>query len=537
MRIFKSFFRWLCPGAAVVCLAFSGAAAGQPGKVVLQYHFAGVPALAQDPNLDSARKVFGLKTTAAFENLALARLSAAMAGSFHFQDGARTLDAVHYLIDNLTRVESAASVGGVAGRPLEFVLAARLTAEQAKAWEQDLKAINHGPGGPLPVAAYSGWQWNNGAGDTFWMVPAGGWLVAGRGESLAGVRLAYLQQIQKTGRPVAALAGDCFTADVDWPGLANWAPLSSCPLKLGRTQIVIKPEYGGFHMTCQVYYPEAIQWQAQSRIAPKNMVLEPLTSFTTGIDVEPFLKSDRTLASFPSNPLRSQFYCWSMGQMPFQYYVAWPESNPGGKMAALAAAATSALNPSLKALNGSELQWQPKGGQLIWSKLPIVAPTVFAAPKEDGEFMVAGLFPLTPGLRPAPAALWDQFMGRKDLVYYDWELTGRRLAPLMTLTQVTPLLQAFGIETGAAARGGDVAGRLKVERNWLVTLVPVLGNTVTEVTKTAANQVTVTRNSPLVFSSLELVMLAHVLSDTPSGPVDWSLLPQAKITGPGLPRH
>jgi len=48
---------------------------------------------------------------------------------------------------------------------------------------------------------------------------------------------------------------------------------------------------------------------------------------------------------------------------------------------------------------------------------------------------------------------------------------------------------------------------------------------------------TVIRNSPFIFTSLELVVLSHWLSDTPAGPINKSLLPQAKVSGPGVIPH
>ena len=69
--------------------------------------------------------------------------------------------------------------------------------------------------------------------------PGGGLAGGGRGVEMASVRSEYLKEIRKNGRPAPRLDSDCFEADVDWPRLSSWIPLSSCPLKLGRTQIAI----------------------------------------------------------------------------------------------------------------------------------------------------------------------------------------------------------------------------------------------------------------------------------------------------------
>jgi hypothetical protein len=313
--------------------------------------------------------------------------------------------------------------------------------------------------------------------------------------------------------------------------------------------MAISAEQGGFHMTSHVTYPEAIQWQPHPMSLPTNLVREPLLSFATGQNVEPFLKSDETLSRFCTNPLSDQFYFWSMGEMAFQNYVAWPVNDPSNTMMTLSAQAIDALNPKLQKLDGTELTWLPKTSQLVWSKLQLIAPIVLPAPKQDGQFLLAGLFPLTPGKAPAPKALWKQLEGQTNLVYYDWELTGPRVRHLLTVTQVLPILQMLGVGPGeplvagasSAKPGADalaapgVQSRLNVQEQWLLGLAPFLGNTVTEVTKTGPNELTVLRNSPFVFSSLELVLLSHWLNDTPAGPLDWSLLPRAKMSGPGMP--
>jgi hypothetical protein len=297
-------------------------------------------------------------------------------------------------------------------------------------------------------------------------------------------------------------------------------------------------------MTCQVTYPEAIQWQPHPMNLPTNMVREPLTSFATGQNVEPFLKSDETLSRLPTNPFSDQFYFWSMSEMPFQSYVVWPVNDPSNTMLMLSPPVIDELNPKLQKLDGTELTWAPAASGLIWSKLQLIAPDLKPAPAENGQFLVGGMFPLTPGTGPAPPALWEQFAGRADLVYYDWELTGPRVRYLLTATQVLPILQmlgvgpqepiAFGTKTPAVL---EVESRLDFQEHWLLNLTPLLANTVTEVTKTGPNELTVIRNSSFVFSSLELILLSHCLSDTPAGPLDWHLLPMAKMSGPGISPH
>jgi hypothetical protein len=74
-----------------------------------------------------------------------------------------------------------------------------------------------------------------------------------------------------------------------------------------------------------------------------------------------------------------------------------------------------------------------------------------------------------------------------------------------------------------------------VTEAWLAGLTPALGNTVTEVTRTSPTELTISRNSQFLLTGMELVLLSHWLADAPVGPIDYSLLPRAKMTGPGVP--
>jgi hypothetical protein len=537
MRILKTFFRCFCPSAAILAAPVLCVAAGKPANVVLQYHFVGAAQLAENADAANAKQALVLPSSLRFEDLVLNRLAEALAKSLHFNTNQQIVSSLRPLVGDMLREESLISMGGSMGHPINYVLAIHLNSQRSQLWQKNLRAPVLGSVDKLNVQSFSGWQWKSGEGDTFWLVPAGEWLLVGRGEDLTAVRSSYLEEIHKTGRPAPALDFNCFEADVDWPRLANWIPLSSCPLKLGRTQIALSTAHGGFHMTSHVIYPEPIQWQSHPMTLPTNLVREPLLSFATGQNVEPFLKSDETLSQLPTDPLSDQFYFWSMGELAFQSYVAWPVNDPSNMMLSLSAQAIDLLNPKLQKLDGTELNWMPKTSQLVWQKLQLIDPVLLAAPASDGQFLVAGLFPLTPGQHPAPKALWEQFQDRTDLVYYDWELTGPRLRHLLTVTQIVPILQMLGVGPRSTPRiSKDLASRLNIQEHWLLGLGPFLPNTVTEVTKTGPNEVTVIRNSPFVFSSLELILLSHWLSDTPAGPLDWNLLPQAKMSM-GPPKH
>jgi hypothetical protein len=150
-------------------------------------------------------------------------------------------------------------------------------------------------------------------------------------------------------------------------------------------------------------------------------------------------------------------------------------------------------------------------------------------------------------LVPASDHLWSQFQQREDVVYYDWEITGVRLMQWRLLSELLPVLPP---PAGDDARSQKAAKNAKppttlsrsqtatvLTEAWLAELsTPLLNNTGTEVTRNSPTQLTIVRNSQFLFTGLELVLLSHWLADAPVGPLDYSLLPQAKMSGPGVPR-
>jgi hypothetical protein len=166
-----------------------------------------------------------------------------------------------------------------------------------------------------------------------------------------------------------------------------------------------------------------------------------------------------------------------------------------------------------------------------------MGPFLRVAPGNQGDYLLAGLFLAEETNPSAPDNLWAQFENRSDIVYYNWELTGARVHQWRLLSEIMRLLPPVsGRGKPPAADKKSVPPLIAVE-NWLSGLEVVLGNTVTEVTRTGPDELTVVRSAPFVFTGLELVWLSHWLADVSSGPVNMTLLPVAKMSGPGVPTH
>ncbi len=537
----------LLPAVAAAFFPGGAAAAGGAGAVALQYHFAGAANLAGNTNFDNARKIFSLPPARRYQDLVLDRLAGVFWKALDFESGANPSEVLRPLLNDLLQTESQGSFGGSDKSRMDFVLAARLDDKRAQAWEKGLEKALRSKGKAWTAEGFSGRSWNRPGNYAFWMLRAGDWLVVGRGDGLQAVRSEYLQHLRQANRPQPVMKESWLGAEVDWPLLAAWAPLSNSPFKLARTTVDVTAGGGRFHATARVSYPEPVPWQSQPWRIPKELVGSPLASFAAARDVQAFLAPDQRFSRLDANPLTNQFICWALREMALQTCAAWPVADATNALRKLGAEAPPALNPTLQARDRSQLAWRAKETQLVWTHLPLTAPTLQAARTRNGDFLVAKLFPMPPKEAVPPGQLWSQFEGRDNLVYYGWELTGLRLLQWRLLTEILPIYPAPTTaqlareqQAAQAAKSPQTAAKvpspLFVTDAWLGELTPFLGNTVTEVTRASPRELTVVRNSPFLFSGMELVLLSHWLADAPMGPIDFNLLPRAKMTGPGLPQ-
>ena len=141
-----------------------------------------------------------------------------------------------------------------------------------------------------------------------------------------------------------------------------------------------------------------------------------------------------------------------------------------------------------------------------------------------GDFLFAEVFPNSPKSKPLPPELFAQ-LNRTNLVYYDWEMTGERLKLLPQLTQLALM---FTQHKQLAAQSAAA--------KWLNRIGPTLGNTVTEVTQTAPNELSFTRKAPGGLTAIELTALANWLEATNFPGCDLRLPPpKPRIPHPRVP--
>jgi hypothetical protein len=323
-------------------------------------------------------------------------------------------------------------------------------------------------------------------------------------------------------------------AVIDWPLLTAGNPAPPIPLKPARMTVDMTATGGRFHVTTYLSYPDAVPWTPQPWRIPKDLVREPLISFTATQGVEPYMQVNEVFSKLATDPFTNQFFCWAQRVMPFQRFMAWPVKDAGKVLKDLGREGVATVNPILAQWDHSQLSWVGASSEITWIKSAVMGPFLRVAPSKEGDYLLAGLFMGEENFPVAPDTLWTQFENRSDIVYYNWELTGVRVRQWRLFCELTPLLAPVSGHGSSTATGKKSMPPLFVVENWLTELESALGNTVTEVTRTAPDELTVTRSAPLVFTGLELVWLSHWLADVPAGPLNLNLLPKAILSGPGI---
>jgi hypothetical protein len=135
------------------------------------------------------------------------------------------------------------------------------------------------------------------------------------------------------------------------------------------------------------------------------------------------------------------------------------------------------------------------------------------------------MFPPSPGKESLPSGLLSHFERRKDLVYYDWEITQFKLEQWRKVRNLLPLFPAHDLpaapktDSPAALLITDDAGsRLALEETWLGALAPLLGESVTELRQVSSGEFTFERKSACGFTGLELIYVAHWLTEPGTRP-------------------
>jgi hypothetical protein len=478
--------------------------AARQDPVSLRFHCAGAANLTADTNLATFNQTLSTSAAVAFRRFALDQIAGLISQSC--QLGSNAAPLVDPLLADVLENESVGAMGLPKSNLTSFITAVRVGPQQAQLWNTNLDKLFGESTDAVKNARLAGKHWFRESAGDYWVVTRGDWLLFGHGNGLASLRAEFLQKIGTNGSPVSPLGTNWLEGDLDLSLLAGSLPEWAKSLKPAQVHVQIAPRGGDLEIRGNATYASEIKWKPEPWQEPKNLIQSPLISFTAGKNVAAFLQISPEFSKFDENPLTNQFCVWALGMMPLQSYMAWPVSNATNALKKLSADLPPLVNPILKNVNKSQVLWQPKFGSLVWSGLNAIGPTIAPAHDSRRDYLLLSLVPNLPPSPPAPAGLWKELETRANLVYYDWELTGKRLQQMRLL----PQMLWFQPETGKAGEGS--MDGLQAKEDLLGAMRPEIGTTVTEITQTATNELFIIRKGPLGFTGFELVELSDWLS-------------------------
>ena len=501
-KIFVSFLLALI-GLGFGCYEKMASNQGASSGPLYRYHFVGTTKLSQGTNAANLKKVLALPATAELREEAFQKISKAPVEFWRknlpggVPDGAAF---IRPLLDDLLAAESYLEVRGPASRS-ETVLAIQLNDQRAAAWDNNLSKLvaawQLGQPAAVNGAGAKGWEIKRkGTPSVIQFARAGQWVLVGFGQDQLTLLPALLEKTGKSGRPLPALESAVLDIEADCPRLGSWFPMLS-EYHLPPTHLAITTQGEYLKTRAELKFSEKIPWTFEPWKIPTNMISEPIISFTVGQGLAPLLSQVKGVPELGLKTLPNQFCLWAQANGYPITFITLPVANATNAITQLAPRMPALIQDRLHTSMG-DFYWVSNKAEIMWRKLPFIVPSLHTARDRSTEYLIGEMFPKSPVVNPPPPELYAQLQGRKDLLYYDWEITPERLPQANQLYQLADIVAARQLPGTNAPSG-----------KWLKEIVPHLGNSITEVSLSSPKEITFIRKSHLGLTGFELATLAR----------------------------
>lgn len=489
--------RWVL--GAVVAGALGGTHTWAESPSLLEYHFAGTVRIRPDTNAATLVKIAALPESGVLSRQVLDRLAETPFSLLHARlpKEAQSQAALwRPLLDDLLAAESFGDLRDTGGHK-EWTLALRLADHRAGLWNTNLTQIARawklsGPK-PVRVADAPGWEASSESdAGLFQIVRVRDWVVLGLGRERLTVVPAWVQQIAKEGQPGTAFSNQWLTARVDFPRLSRLLP-GLAAFDLPPTDFRIAARDRVLRTTAVAHFADPLQWAMDGWRIPTNSIGEPLISFTVARGFAARLKKIPGFAELGLDTTPNQVCLWGQSNPHVQMCATTPVGHATNQLDKI-----KETLPALLRKFGATGQfiWNSNVTMLIWQTAPFIFPSLLPLRDGNQDYLLGLFFPLLSGPTPVPAQLFAQLGDRANLIYYDWELTSERLPQMNRLWQL--------IDIARERPGSDAE---LPTRTWVKAAAPLLGNSVTEITQTGPQEVTLVRKSEAGFTGFEMATL------------------------------
>ena len=330
--------------------------------------------------------------------------------------------------------------------------------------------------------------------------------------------------------------------DGDLESLAQWLGSISVP-SLPSFSAIFKPEETSVRTEATFHLKKEIQTPLPDWQPPTEHIFEPIVSFSGARGLSPFVESLPVSEKLAREGIPEQFFSWSRpaiistNSIPlFPMYVGWPIPNDQISIADLTKRLPLIAGPGIMKSGSARLVSFPDRNESIIQILPsFIQPFVRGVTNKTHGVRIAGLFPLSRTPSPAPSALFDQLNSKENIVYYQWEITQRRIETYKTLIRFLSFM--FQKPQGEPRGAGF---------QWLTAIESKMGNAVTIVTAPEPKRLELVRKSHSGFTGLELTAIARWIEASSFPWIDTELLstwnirsflpPTTAPTAPGQPK-
>ncbi len=472
--------------------------------LIARVYFAGTERISADTNAAAFTNLWCSPEAQALRAQTLGKLSRAPGTWFKSKILAGASDGAAQfrpLLDDLLSAEWFLQIRDATNGSPEYALAIRLNAARAQLWSTNLATVFQ-MWTDIPVAQDKSGNWElkkHQPPNLIRFARAGDWVVFGSGQDKLPLNDELVQRILAEKRPAPAEKNDWLTADLDWPRLARWFP-SLKAVDLPETQWQAVGRNGNLRLDGKLIFPQPLVLSLEKWRVPVDAIHQPIISFTAARGIASWLEKQNWAQPYEISPAPNQVFVWAMPGYPLQTFAAVPV--PDAKKALAQFDQKLSANTGWQSHLMMPVTMVMTNGQISWRGLPFIAPNLLALHEPAGDFLFAEVFPNSPKSKPLPPELFAQ-LDRTNLVYYDWEITAERLKLLPQLSQLALMVTRHQQLDAQSAAG-----------KWLTRVGPKLGNTVTEVTQTAPNELSFVRKASSGLTAIELTALANWLEAT-----------------------
>lgn len=531
------------------CLTALGDSAVEGNHPWLKWHFAGTKAIKANKEAPTVNAIWRLPESKRLANLFVDRLSQAPERQIFGANAAAPTVRRRIIKEFVEGILAYESIGELNGDPTEhpnLTLGIKLPLAKIDDWDRNIRRYlgTLGWNAPEENAENDNLDWSatHQKSDLLArLIKQADWLLFSIGPDAFSQLPEWNAKIADGNAPTLAETA-ALEWDSDLQSVAQWLGSISVP-SLPTFSATFKPEENGVRTEATIHLKQGIKTPLPEWQPPSDLIFEPIVSFSGARGLTDLISSLPVAKKLVREGIPEQFYSWSRpaiittNSIPlFPMYLGWPIPTEEISVGNLTKRLPVIAGPGMMQSGSARLVSFPDRNETIIQILPsFIQPFVRGATNQTHGARIAGLFPLSTSLKPAPSPLFDQLNSKENIVYYQWEITQRRIETYKTLNRLLSFLfqKPQGDSKGEGYR-------------WLAAIEPKMGNAVTIVTAPEPKKLELVRKSHFGLTGLELTAIARWIEASAFPWIDTELLstwemrsfltPPITPSAPAIPR-